>query len=100
MKNVASIFRKAPGGVLYTSPNLVNALVTLAIKLLFIFTISIYFQVFDTLDCYTFTDGKWKTKTPMAIARDGLGVASYDGRIYAAGGKSSVTFCKRCIFKL
>ena len=36
----------------------------------------------------------------MEIARDGLGVASYDGRIYAAGGKSLVRFSKWYIFKL
>ena len=44
--------------------------------------------MFDTVDRYSFVESKWRRVAKMSMSRDGLGVATYDGRIYVAGGIS------------
>ncbi len=42
------------------------------------------------MEVFSFSKSKWETIKPMHKARDGVGVSSYDGRIYAAGGKGII----------
>ncbi len=47
----------------------------------------IHNYVFNTLDCYNFNENSWNSFTCLNKPRDGLGVTTYSGLIYAAGGK-------------
>ena len=54
---------------------------------LFIVGGEIHNYVFNTLDCYNFNDDSWSSLACLNKPRDGLGVTTYNGHIFAAGGK-------------
>jgi hypothetical protein len=49
----------------------------------------IHNYVFNTMDCYNFKEDRWTAYTCLKKPRDGLGATTYNGLIYAAGGKCS-----------
>ena len=51
----------------------------------------IHNYVFNTLDCYQFNKDSWISLASLHKPRDGLGVVSYSGFIYAAGGRFSLS---------
>jgi len=50
----------------------------------------IHNQVFNTLQRFNFETEMWESLSPMHQRRDGVGVASHAGYIYAAGGVYTV----------
>ena len=50
----------------------------------------IHNYVFNTVDCYNFKEDTWTAYTCLNKPRDGLGATTYNGFIYAAGGKCSI----------
>ena len=49
----------------------------------------IHSYVFNTVERFDFENKSWDMVAPMHKKRDGLGVATYSGLIYAAGGESN-----------
>ena len=56
----------------------------------------IHSYVFNTLECYSFDSDCWTSLSCLNKPRDGLGVATYNGRIFAAGGKLAIAQKKIC----
>ena len=47
-------------------------------------------NVFNTVQRFDFESKEWQPVTPLHKCRDGVGVATYSGHIYAAGGNLSL----------
>lgn len=56
-------------------------------ELLYVVGGEIHNYVFNTLHCYNFNEESWIPLASMNKPRDGLGVTTYNGHIFAAGGK-------------
>jgi hypothetical protein len=52
----------------------------------------IHNYVFNTLDGYNFTEDSWNSFSCLNKPRDGLGVTTYSGLIFAAGGKCFISW--------
>ena len=61
---------------------------------LFIVGGEIHNYVFNTLDCYNFHEDSWASLACLNKPRDGLGVTTYNGLIFAAGGKCFIRLSK------
>ena len=53
----------------------------------------IHSYVFNTLYCYSFNNDIWTSLACLNKPRDGVGVTTYNGRIFAAGGKYDLYVC-------
>eukprot|EP00794_Sanderia_malayensis_P004620 gene4620-5227_t len=51
-------------------------------------------KVYNSMEVYSYSQDKWSALQPMHVARDGVGVSTYDGKIYAAGGCDGKTALK------
>lgn len=67
-------------------------------KYLYVIGGEIHNSIYNTVDCYDFNNDRWTSLANLNIPRDGLGVATYGGLIFAAGGMRRVgKFCGNCL---
>ena len=46
----------------------------------------LFHQVFKTVEVFSMTSNNWEVVQDLNTPRDGAGVCTYDGKVFAAGG--------------